>query len=84
MISEGPQIAEAPQSARSDSAEKRKCRDLELKLKATHENTKTLSETLNETQGELEKLVKDHGLLAGDLQKEARDHRQVRELYQSN
>jgi hypothetical protein len=81
MNSERAQIAEThQQSARSDSGEKKKRRDLELRLKATQENTKTLSETLNETQGELEKLLKDHETLNHDFQKEVRDHKQVLEL----
>ena len=34
-----------------------------------------MSETLNETQGELEKLIKDHERLTNDYQKEVRENK---------
>lgn len=71
-------------SHRSDidgSCSKKKCRDLEFRLKATQENTKTLSETLNETQAELEQLIKDHDKLNSDYQAEVS---QLQDINSSN
>ena len=50
----------------SDSNYKQKAKELEQRLKANQENTKTMSYTLNETQAELESLLKEYEILRKD------------------
>lgn len=57
-------------STSGNSAQKQKIRDLEMRLKASQENIKTLSQTLNETQSELENLVRDHEQINIDLKQQ--------------
>ena len=71
-------------SSRTDSDYKSKAKDLESKLKATQQNTKTLGQTLNETQGELEKLIKEHENLSADYHKQLKEFDSLSQINNSN
>ena len=59
------------QSHRSNVSEaswKTRCQELESRLRQSQENSKSIAQTLQETQDELESLVKEHELLSNDFE----------------
>ena len=63
---------------------KQKCRELEQRQKSAHENSRTLSATLNETQHELENLVNDHQQLAKECAQQVNQIEQLNHTLQTN
>lgn len=63
---------------------KHKCRELEQKQRTAHENARTLSATLNETQLELENLVNDHQQLAQECAQQINQIEQLNHTLQTN
>lgn len=71
-------------SADRDSGYRKKCKELEMRLKATQENVKTISSTLNETQAELEQVVRQQETLRADLDAQIRGNTSLTEINKSN
>ena len=55
-----------------------------MRLKASQENIKTLSQTLNETQNELENLVRDHEQVNIDLKQQLQENANMQGLLDSD
>lgn len=57
---------------------------MENRLKANQENTKTLGYTLNETQAELESLLREYEVLKADFGQQVREIDQLNQINKSN
>ena len=55
-----------------------------MRLKASQENIRTLSQTLNETQSELENLVRDHEQANRDLKQQLQENANMQGLLDSD
>ena len=77
-------LSEGGRSQQQDSNYKQRVRDLENRLRANQENTKTLGYTLNETQAELESLLREYEVLKADFDSQLKEMESLNQINKSN
>ena len=68
----------------SETDYRQKCKDLEARLKSQVENTKTIQQTLTDTQHELECLIQEHETICHDFELQVKQNEKTVEINNGN